>query len=302
MFICKTFLYLLILLITCSQSFAAKLVDLKFNEDAFICGDSVTTLYKTEMPMRVYLESKGDISPMDTNLNQALTKYIIDLSQMSPMRAAFLREISSNQNSNVLFKKGIKIVRVSPPSNIVSPAHCMIDILADVTITKTDYKVIINEDLYQRLAVDDQVYFWSLLALNIEQAIFKFIAANYVPYEVEFNQLQGREFLACWYSSTCRPTDVASFHQLALKKDYALFFLEQSGIAIPKDDNYFKMNEESGLISRTVKIAKSDNYSLSKAFTSRFNFNGSSYNLSSAYYHDRNSMGGVDFDHARANS
>lgn len=291
-----SFLLLLVLFFSSEQGFAAKLVDLKFNEDVFLCGESVKTLYKTEMSLGVYLENKGDISPSEATLVEALAKYSKDLGKLSPKRAAFLQEVSNKQNPHVQFKRGIKIVRVSPPANIVLPDNCLIDIMADVTITKTHYKVIINEDLFDRLAIDDQVYFWSLLALNLEQGIFKFIAANYIPYEVEFNQLQGREFLACWYSSTCRPLDIPSFHQLALKKDYALYFLEQSGIAIPQTNNYFIINKESGLVDRTMKIAQPENYSLTKSFNSQFALNGSTHKLSSAYYNDRNSLGGVDFD------
>jgi hypothetical protein len=263
-------LKILTIVLTILASFSAfsKVDKLKFNEDIFDCEGKLSLVFDLESRHSLYPASKIDLVLKGNTFALKSNQLINDLGAINPSRAHFIRELIEN-SLDVSWVKGMKIIRSSPATNLINPKNCEVLPLADITINALHYKIIIDQDRYERLSVDSQVLFWFNVSLDIEQAMFALVNSSFDYSEVEFDLILGRQFMACWLSSDCRPHNVNELHAKALMKDYDLPTLEQDGIIIPTKNNKITFNESTGLITFTKKIA---DFNISNVFDSYITF------------------------------
>ena len=269
----KTFILLTIL--TASLQAFSKVEKLTFNLDYFKCAQSTHSLYKIESRAGVYSSAKVDLDLLGENFNVKMQNLLNDLKKISPARARFIEELSSN-NENVQFKKSIKILRSSPPSNLLLPDGCEVNIAAATTLTRSPYNIIIDQDAYDRFDDDDKIYFWFNLALDIEQASFALGKVDYRFNEVEVDLTRARNFMSCWFSSECKPSTPQALHKIAIKKEYSLPVLEQGGVVMPVD-NSLVFFENSGLIKSAKKVAETFWGSPSESYNSKAQVKSKTY-------------------------
>jgi hypothetical protein len=257
--------FLVFLLLSFSSLAWAKDLSLKFNEDVFHCGQNYKFLYELEKLSGVYQADGIGLAITETNELDAFTHIEKDLLPLSPARSRFLAEIISTNNPRVQFKKNIQIPRVSLPSNLITPAGCTVEPLSTVEVTKRDYTVIINDDIYSALSIDGKVTFALNLALDIEQAI-SITQTDFPSDAPNMSLIQGREFIACWFSSKCRPKTYSEMHAIAKSKNFNLPFYEQGGILIPTKAYNTHFDTRDGLI-----VSASEKFDVWQSFTGAFN-------------------------------
>lgn len=267
-------LILIVLLVTSATAFS-KTRELIFNQDVFKCGQNFTTLYSLENAQQIYLAT-GSEQYIHKNINASLNALIEDLKIISPARAAFLKEISDNNNRNVQKRSDIQIMRSTPASNLILPEGCLIESIASIKATLKGYAITINSRIYDSLSVSEQLYFWLNLSLDLENALVVQSQAFFENDDYKINMVQGREFMACWMDLGCRPKNVSEMHKLALNKIYSLPFMEQDKILIPINYNKYSFYE-SGLIRSAKDIVYPG---LNEKFNSNFIFQGETYYLS----------------------
>ncbi len=271
----KSWIYFCLILFM--QSAYAVRSPISYNLDIFRCGKSYKTLFEVENALRLYQAENVDLKIQNiATFADALREVSKNLNNYMPARVKFIEELLSSSNENVFFKSGQKIVRSSPESNLVLPDGCEVLPIASIEIDYFKYKVVINQDIFEELSIEGRIYLVINLALDIEQGIFKFMSAN-DSRDVEINQVQGREFLACWFSSQCRPKSLGEFHSLVRKSPYNFLILEQDGILIPNFAyNKISFDENTGLVKSTLNIVHSYIQD-STAYRSTAQINGEKY-------------------------
>lgn len=207
-----------------------------FNVDVVVCGDTVSSLTLAEQKI-IYpgknldlLYQKRDSNFYNKNLETFYT--------LSPERGRFAIDLLAKKISNISYQNNVKLARVSPASALVIPQGCQVEPLSltQLGIPPETFVTYINNDLLQKMSLTDQFLSLMELSLNIEQALASlqnvFFDSLYYS-EINFDLVVSREFLRCWYSSTCRPSSLslAQSHQLFTK--YKFSFLEQAGFLIP---------------------------------------------------------------------
>ncbi len=272
-------LLLFFVLVSSSVEAFSKVEKLTFNTDYFNCTQDIHTLFNIESKAGIYSAPNVDLALRGESLEQKMQNLLLELKKISPARARFIEELSA-RNQNVQFKKSIKILRSSPPSNLLLPEGCEVGIAAAITLSRAlpgnFYTIVIDQDAYERFADEDKIYFWLTLAFDIEQASFALGRVDFRYNEVEIDLTRSRNFMACWFSSTSRPKSVASLHKIALKKEYSLPVLEQDGVVLLADTP-IAFFEDTGLVKTAKKIALPFWGSPSEAFDSFARIKNKSY-------------------------
>jgi hypothetical protein len=202
----------------CFNAFAS--IDIKFNHDVFKCGEVVKHPVSFEAPAEFLQNSKIDI-PED-KIQNAITL----LKKISPERGRVLENLIADK-TNIKFIKNVDIQRSSPISVLMMPEGCSLGILTQVKMNIYKYEILISANLYERMQPRDQIFFWLHLLHDMEQSL-QIMNKNID----QFDQIQAKEFIACMFSSGCRPLSLKDMHKLAKTRLYGLSFLEQDGLLI----------------------------------------------------------------------
>jgi hypothetical protein len=281
---------LLIFLITVMASvqvFARKPKKVFFNTDVLVCTDGVKDLVRAEAS--VLNRNPLDLLPPEDSAGEILATVLSGLSEFAPKRAQFLAAVLKENSSFVEYKSQVEIQRKTEVSTLFVPAGCEVKPLALTTVTR-EYphpilRILVNKDLFDQLSNVDKVLAWLSMGFDGEQGVFRLNRVHEsLDEDFEFDQVQSRDFLRCWFLQSCRPNTVGGFHQLVDR--FHLSYYEQNGIlvparaAIPEDTPVFTQFDSQGriLVARTV-IETISLAELGHFFTSAVTFAGKEYSI-----------------------
>jgi hypothetical protein len=216
------------------NAFARKPTKVFFNTDVLVCPDGVKDLVRAEAT--VLNRGPLNLLPSGNQSSEIFISILSKLSELSPKRAEFLAAIFKEEAPFVEYKSQIEIQRKTEVSTLFVPAGCEVKPLALTTVTREyrqpSLRILVDGDLFDRLSELDKAIAWLSMGLDAEQAVFRLNRVHEsFDEDFEFDQVQSRDFLRCWFQQTCRPSSIPNFHKTV--EQFHLSYYEQGGILVP---------------------------------------------------------------------